>query len=157
VAATLQSIAVLLPGVESGNFMSRWPDYNVPVPGNTTFKINKPEPGQIKTDTGDPIWRVYFRTGTPLARLDLIALDDTDLPTENFFEYTTLGSVNGSPMKWRGNNFSFGPFKGLNVSGGAVPEGRYQILASALRINGNADERGDWDIVALPSFIVEYK
>lgn len=154
VAGSIKNTPVLLQGPEYGTFLGT---NNRPDPANKTFTI--PRPGTTPPpDSGFqyPAILVSLLLGTRIIRADVVALTDTQLPVTEFFHVRSVGNIPGFPDAWViRRNYKLG-FAGELADGTVVPEGRYKIVFSALRVFGHVEEEDDWDFAETVPFNIKY-
>lgn len=165
-AASLGDAAAILPGPRGGTWFGAYPYPLGPeIEANTTFNVPRPTEGErtawfLSPSVGDPTYRIVTRAPTPILRVDVVALDEVDLPTEEHLGYQVVGTpidlLGPFPVKNPMRAPFLSRFTGLLWSGVVVPEGRYQLIVSSLRVYGEEDNDEDWDIVELPPFILKY-
>uniref|UniRef100_A0A8H7K114 Peptidase S8/S53 domain-containing protein n=1 Tax=Bionectria ochroleuca TaxID=29856 RepID=A0A8H7K114_BIOOC len=118
-------------------------NYN-PAPGNTTFTL--PAQG---TEAGDdavlPALVAYLALGSSQLRADVVPL--TTSP---------IGQLDGLPLWYLPRGATIQTWTGLLDNGKYAPEGKYKIVTRALRINGDADKEGDWDVAETQVFGIKY-
>jgi hypothetical protein len=91
-----------------------------------------------------------------MIRADVVALTDTQLPVTKFFSVHSIGNMPGFPDVWViRRNYRLG-FTGALADGTVVPEGRYKVVFSALRVFGDAEKEDDWDFAETVPFDVKY-
>ncbi|KAF2177139.1 subtilisin-like protein [Zopfia rhizophila CBS 207.26] len=144
VAGSMRSTPVLQP---SQVYLA---DFNMPAPANRSYVIPRPDPeNPSRTDRGDQSTtpNVYINptVGTRVLRVDVLHGEEV------------LGSLAGWPQihVTRGEVRAW--FNGLLVDGTVVDEGWYSFRIMALRIFGNEEREGDWDVVRTVEFSFTYK
>ncbi|KAI8718244.1 hypothetical protein NCS52_00602600 [Fusarium sp. LHS14.1] len=154
VVGSIKKVPVFLPGVEYGTFLGT---YGLPEPANKTFTI--PKPGTTPPPDSQfqyPSMVVSLLFGTQMVRADVVALTDTQLPTTKFFSLRSIGNMPRFPDVWViRRNWRLG-FTGELADGTVVPEGRYKVVFSALRVFGDAEKEDDWDFAETVPFDVKY-
>ncbi|WAO89007.1 Hypothetical protein NCS54_00637900 [Fusarium falciforme] len=154
VAGSIKKTPVLLQGVEYGTFLGT---FGRPDPANKTFII--PQPGTTPPPGSQfeyPSIVASLLFGTQMVRADVVALTDTQLPVTNFFSVRSIGNMPGFPDVWViRRNYRLG-FTGELADRTVVPEGRYKIVFSALRVFGDAEKEDDWDFAETVPFDIKY-
>ncbi|RSL72417.1 hypothetical protein CEP53_001123 [Fusarium sp. AF-6] len=153
VAGSMKDVPVSLQGPEYGTFLGI---YGRPDPANKTFTIPQPgttPPPYSQVEYPGIIASLLF--GTQTIRADVVALTETDLPVAKFFHVHSIGNMPGFPDSWViRRNYKLG-FTGELADGAVVPEGRYKIVFSALRVFGDTEE-DDWDFAETVPFDIKY-
>ncbi|RMJ16033.1 hypothetical protein CDV36_004273 [Fusarium kuroshium] len=154
IAGSIKDVPVLLQGPEYGTFLGI---YGRPDPANKTFTIPQPDttpPPDSQIEYPGIIASLLF--GTKTIRADVVALTDTDLPVTEFFHVRSVGNMPSFPDSWViRRNYKLG-FTGELADGAVVPEGRYKIVFSALRVFGDAEKEDDWDFAETVPFDIKY-
>ncbi|KAG6170215.1 hypothetical protein E4U51_001028 [Claviceps purpurea] len=139
---------------ESTDMSTLGPD---PVPPNTTFTI--PKPGTAGPNDLVPQLTVDLALGSPMIRADIVSLDPdskNETPTHEFWGVKTIGQPHGFPVLWVPREESSFPWDGLLDSGSYAPSGTYNFVVRALRINGDAKKKEEWDVSTSPAFTIKY-
>lgn len=145
-------------GLFLGRFGDRWP---MPLEANTVFSIPKPTNATDPLSPGNFGWpeaRITTNIGSAVLRVDVVASNGTapELPKTKWQGHDSLGQLPGFPRHHITFGGSRGSFAGVLADGAIVPEGRYQFVVSALKIFGDLEDEGDWEVVELVPFVLEY-
>lgn len=163
-AGSLAAASAILPGQKGGTWFGTVGGTDE-VEANTSFRIPRPIEGErvasyIDLRPGDPMYHVMPRTSPPILRVDVVALDDVDIPTDDHLGYKTVGHpidlLGPFPVHHPPRSAFTTRFNGMLWTGVIVPEGRYQFVVSSLRVYGDEDNVEDWDVVELAPFNLEY-
>ncbi|KAG6027485.1 hypothetical protein E4U19_001981 [Claviceps sp. Clav32 group G5] len=128
-----------------------------PVPSNTTFTL--PKPGTAGPNDLLPQLSVTLALGSPMIRADIIPLSPdpkNETLTHEFWGVKTIGQPHGFPVLWVPREYSGFPWDGLLDSGNYAPAGTYKFVVRALRINGDAKKKEEWDVSTSPDFSIKY-
>ncbi|KAK3372245.1 peptidase S8/S53 domain-containing protein [Podospora didyma] len=142
-------------------WMQRWDTGDI-LPENATLTIPRPlgPPNQGAVPGPDdpaPVAALNLKTGTAFIRLDIIPLEvDGPLETSEVLGVTIAGSLEGFPDAFYGRIGFLTPFRGMLSDGRVVPEGRYQIIARALKVFGDREKKEDYSVELLPAFNLRY-
>lgn len=159
VAGSLHDTPVLRPwfnenGGSGGVFLTSTDShFNIPVAANTTFTI--PRPGTSGTAVF-PQLLLLPTIGSTELHIDVVPLGNTSLPTYDWLGMKSVGQLPQLPLNFvprTGYTFNFG---GRLADGSAVDEGQYTLVASALKIFGDADKTEDWSVVETVPFTLKY-
>lgn len=162
-AGSLGAAPAILPGIEGGTWLGVVGGGEAEA--NTTFTLPRPDEnnivgGYIGARPRDPQYYVLPRTSPPVLRIDVVTLEDVDFPTEDHLGYKSLGTpidlLGPFPVYYPPRAPFSSRFYGMVWPGVAIPEGRYQLVASALRKYGDEDNADDWDVVELGPFTLKY-
>jgi subtilisin family serine protease len=120
------------------------PDFN-PSAANTTFTI----PGRNATggaNTTYPAIAVSLALGSPLIQVEVHA------PGSD----SSLGNIYGFPSPYNPRGATVSRWNGLLQNGTVVPAGSYELVTRALRIFGDAEDEGDYDVATSVPFTLRY-
>lgn len=132
---------------------SRWP---IPVKDDYVFRVPRPTNPPDRRQKGSwPQARVTMTLGTAEFALRVVPLG-TSNTTDEWFGHETLGTVYDNPALRLPRDQYRLSFLGLLSDGTVVPEGRYRLLATALRLFGDRERREDWQVLELGPFKLEY-
>lgn len=150
-------------------------DYNLPVEANRTYTLPRPDPAAAPPrddQSAQPNVMVGLTVGTRMLRVDVVGLglDDGGSGNQNNTRSrrptssnsvrgveTTLGSLPGYPLPFAPRDEKRAYFKGMLADGTVLPAGPYKLRVSALRVFGDAERAGDWDVLDTVPFNVEYE
>jgi hypothetical protein len=162
-AGSLGAGSAISPGQKGGTFMSVVGGGEAET--NMTFTLPVPDVNNIATayislQPGDPQYYILPRTSAPILRVDVVALEDIDFPTEDHLGYKSLGTpidlLGPFPVHYPPRAPFSSRFFGVVWPGVSIPEGYYQLVVSSLRVYGDEDNAEDWDVVELPPFNLKY-
>ncbi|KAG5964780.1 hypothetical protein E4U56_002069 [Claviceps arundinis] len=128
-----------------------------PVPFNTTFTL--PRPGNAGPNDLMPRLSVDLALGSPMIRADIVSLSPdpkNETLTHEFWGVNTIGQPHIFPALWNPRGHNGFPWDGLLDSGSYAPAGTYEFVVRALRINGDAKKKEEWDVSTSPAFSIRY-
>ncbi|KAG6117700.1 hypothetical protein E4U13_000847 [Claviceps humidiphila] len=128
-----------------------------PVPPNTTFTI--PKRGTAGPNDLLPQLTLDLALGSPMIRADIVSLGPdpkNETLTHEFWGVKTIGQPHGFPALWNRRGENIFPWDGILDSGSYAPPGTYSFVVRALRINGDAKKREEWDVSTSPTFSIKY-
>ncbi|KAG6175299.1 hypothetical protein E4U27_006274 [Claviceps purpurea] len=128
-----------------------------PVPPNTTFTL--PKPGNAGPNDLLPQLSVNLALGSPLIRADIVSLGPdpkNETVTHEVWGVNTIGQPPRFPAKWNPRRHNGFPWDGRLDSGSYAPAGTYNFVVRALRINGDAKKKEEWDMSTSPAFSIKY-
>ncbi|KAI0879912.1 subtilisin-like protein [Annulohypoxylon maeteangense] len=158
VLGSLYNTPVIQAGYDGGVYLTNTDGhFNIPVPANTTFTLNRPGRNSSSSGVVYPKLRIAPTLGAPQLRADVVALTDTGLPTTDWKGYKIIGSLSGFPITLVPRNGGNSYFYGVLDDNTVVPEGTYKFVTSAVRVFGDASKEEDWDIVESVPFVLRYK
>ncbi|KAI1763358.1 subtilisin-like protein [Hypoxylon sp. FL1150] len=140
-------------------FLSNYTDPLHAALENTTFSVPLPANATDEPDAsiGYPTAVIQLNAGTPLLRCDVVPLDDPAIvTTTEVLGVKIVGSALNYPIEYSQRTYYISPFTGLLANGGAVPEGRYQLLVRILRIFGDPEDEDDYESMTLAPFNIVY-
>ncbi|KAG6117853.1 hypothetical protein E4U13_000735 [Claviceps humidiphila] len=140
-------------------WISEFPSSYVPdpVPPNTTFTL--PRPGTVEPYNLLPQLSVNLALGSPMIRADIVSLapdPKNETMTYEFWDIRTIGQPHSFPALWNPRGHNGFPWNGLLDSGSYAPAGTYKFVVRALRINGDAKKKEEWDVSTSPPFSIKY-
>ncbi|KAG6314255.1 hypothetical protein E4U44_002015 [Claviceps purpurea] len=127
------------------------------VPPNTTFAL--PKPGSAGPNDLLPQLSVNLALGSPLIRADIVSLGPdpkNETVTHEVWGVKTIGQPHNLPARWNPRRHNGFPWDGLLDSGSYAPAGTYNFVVRALRINGDAKKKEEWDVSTSPAFSIKY-
>ncbi|KAG5954265.1 hypothetical protein E4U58_000116, partial [Claviceps cyperi] len=128
-----------------------------PVPSNTTFTL--PRPGSAGPNDFLPQLSVDLALGSPMIRADVVSLSPdpkNETLTHDFWGVKTIGQPHTFPALWNPRGHNGFPWDGLLDSGSYASAGTYSFVVRALRINGDAEKKEEWDFSTSPAFSIKY-
>ncbi|KAG6106098.1 hypothetical protein E4U31_001031 [Claviceps sp. LM219 group G6] len=128
-----------------------------PVPSNTTFTL--PKAGNAGPNDLLPRLSVDLALGSPMIRADIVSLSPdpkNETLTHEFWGVRTIGQPPIFPALWNPRGHNGFPWDGLLDSGSYAPAGTYNFVVRALRINGDAKNKEEWDVSTSPAFSIKY-
>ncbi|KAG6149185.1 hypothetical protein E4U37_006981 [Claviceps purpurea] len=128
-----------------------------PVPSNRTFTL--PKHRSAGTDALLPQLSVKLALGSPMIRADIVSLSPdpkNETLTHEFWGVKTIGQPHSLPAMWNPRGHNGFPWDGLLDSGRYAPAGTYKFVVRALRINGNAKNKEEWDVSTTSAFSIQY-
>ncbi|KAG6117855.1 hypothetical protein E4U13_000737 [Claviceps humidiphila] len=128
-----------------------------PVPSNTTFTL--PKAGNVGPYDLLPQLSVDLALGSPMIRADIVSLSPdpkNETLTHEFWGVKTIGQPPIFPALWNHRGHNGFPWDGLLDSGSYAPAGTYEFVVRALRINGDAKKKEEWDVSTSPAFSIKY-
>jgi hypothetical protein len=151
-SGSLSDAITLMPGY----FNIFIPETSKFAPENYTLYM--PRPGSPEEDEIIPeFFSPYFVFGTSLLHADVVPLMTPPDWAEEVDGVTSIGELDGLPRRWFGGD-GYELYTTVKLSNGRYwPEGRYKVRARALRINGDENDRKDWDYVETLAFYIKYK
>ncbi|KAL8362967.1 hypothetical protein RB601_008978 [Gaeumannomyces tritici] len=138
---------------------SRWP---IPVADDHVFRVPRPANPPDGRATGSwPQARITMMLGVREFALRVVLLDGdnattTTTTTTDWFGHKTLGTAYGNPALLLPRDQYRLSFLGLLSDGTVVPEGRYKLLATALRLFGDRERAKDWQVLEMGPFKLQY-
>ncbi|KAJ4301343.1 hypothetical protein N0V90_003435 [Kalmusia sp. IMI 367209] len=124
-------------------------NYNNPIPENTNYTIARPDPANPPpTDDGD-------QSTQPNVYMELL-VGSAVVHVDVFQGEKKVGAMAGSPQMYLPRGQSRVYFSGLLADGTVLDEGKYKLRVSALRVFGDEEQEGDWDIVETVDFSFKY-
>ncbi|KAI1502592.1 peptidase [Biscogniauxia marginata] len=157
VLGSLHDTPTVQPGWNGGTYLSTSENhFRIPAAANRTFTVNRPGDNN-STGVVFPVLVAYPTMGAPTLRADVVALEDTGLPTTEWLGYQIVGSLPGFPTTLVPRNGYLISWNGPLEDGAAVPEGSYKFVVSAVRVFGDAEKEEDWVAVETVPFILKYK
>ncbi|KAG6042894.1 hypothetical protein E4U39_005293 [Claviceps sp. Clav50 group G5] len=128
-----------------------------PVLSNTTFTL--PTPGNAGPNSLLPQLSVNLALGSSKIRADIVPLSPdskNETLTHEVWGVNTIGQPHSFPAMWNPRGHNGFPWDGLLDSGSYAPAGTYKFVVRALRINGDAKKKEEWDVSTSPAFSIEY-
>ncbi|KAG6023323.1 hypothetical protein E4U40_004050 [Claviceps sp. LM458 group G5] len=128
-----------------------------PVPSNTTFTL--PKAGNAGPNDLLPQLSVDLSLGSPMIRADVVSLGldpKNETLTHEVWGVKTIGQPHIFPALWNPRGHNGFPWDGLLDSGSYAPAGTYNFVVRALRINGDAKKKEEWDVSTSPAFSIKY-
>ncbi|KAG5951052.1 hypothetical protein E4U57_007136 [Claviceps arundinis] len=128
-----------------------------PVPSNKTFTL--PKPGNAVPEDLLPQLSVNLALGSPMIRAEIVPLSPdpkNETLTHEFWGVKTIDQPHNFPAMWKPRGHNGFPWDGLLDSGSYAPGGTYNFVVRALRINGNAKKKEEWDVSTSPAFSIKY-
>ncbi|KAG6053955.1 hypothetical protein E4U17_004218 [Claviceps sp. LM77 group G4] len=128
-----------------------------PVPSNTTFTL--PTPGNDGPNGLLPQLSVNLALGSSKIRADIVSLSPdpkNETLTHDVWGVSTIGQPHSFPAMWNPRRHNGFPWDGLLDSGSYAPAGTYKFVVRALRINGDAKKKEEWDVSTSPAFSIKY-
>ncbi|KAG6289174.1 hypothetical protein E4U09_005147 [Claviceps aff. purpurea] len=125
-------------------------DIPSPIPPNTTFLL--PKPGNAGPEDLMPQLSVKLALGCPMIRADIVY----GLPQPRSQEQDPDARILGFPALWNPRGHIGFPWDGLLDSGRYAPAGTYKFVVRALRINGDAKKKEEWDVSTTSAFSIQY-
>ncbi|KAG6042519.1 hypothetical protein E4U39_005774 [Claviceps sp. Clav50 group G5] len=128
-----------------------------PVPSNTTFTL--PKAGNAGPNDLLPQLSVDLSLGSPMIRADVVSLGldpKNETLTHEVWGVKTIGQPHIFPALWNPRGHNGFPWDGLLDSGSYAPAGTYNFVVRALRINGDAKKKEEWDVSISPAFSIKY-
>ncbi|KAG6072405.1 hypothetical protein E4U16_005364 [Claviceps sp. LM84 group G4] len=142
-------------------WISQFPSLGIPSPvaPNTTFTL--PRPGQAGPYDPLPQLSVNLALGSPMIHADIVSLspdpkNETLRLTHEVWGVKTIGQPHSFPAQWNPRGHNGFPWDGLLDSGSYAPAGTYKFVVRALRINGEAKKKEEWDMSTSPAFSIKY-
>ncbi|KAG6097392.1 hypothetical protein E4U30_000735 [Claviceps sp. LM220 group G6] len=140
-------------------WISEFPSLGIPspVPANTTFPL--PRPGKAEPYDLLPQLSINLALGSPMIRADIVSLSPdpkNETLTHEFWGVRTIGQPHSFPSRWNPRGHNGFPWDGLLDSGSYAPAGTYKFVVRALRINGDAKKKEEWDVSTSPAFSIKY-
>ncbi|KAG6268493.1 hypothetical protein E4U49_007240 [Claviceps purpurea] len=130
---------------------------NFPSPSNTTFIL--PKPGTPGPTYLQPQLTVNLALGSPMMRADIVPLGP-DPKNETLMQEVlgvkTIGQPQSFPALWNPRGQKDFHWDGLLDSGSYAPAGTYKFVVRALRINGDAKKKEEWDMSTTSAFSIQY-
>ncbi|KAG6175606.1 hypothetical protein E4U27_006049 [Claviceps purpurea] len=130
---------------------------NFPSPSNTTFIL--PKPGTPGPTYLQPQLTVNLALGSPMMRADIVPLGP-DPKNETLMQEVlgvkTIGQPQSFPALWNPRGQKDFHWDGLLDSGRYAPAGTYKFVVRALRINGDAKKKEEWDMSTTSAFSIQY-
>lgn len=118
------------------------------VPAKEGLKFELPPKG-LGNETG-------FGVPLPGAAIDLV-MGTSRVEVEVLTaEGESLGQLRDSPVEWLSRVLEYVPWDGEMADGTFAEEGSYKFRVRALRIFGDAEEEGDWDVEETVGFSITY-
>lgn len=144
--------------------------YTLPVPDPARLPyLNNPnaDPQNIPSESTTPNFLLAPVLGPRALHVDVVALDGNardgkTYPTTRNGKKTPTGRPSLGPLAGYPQNFVPRPeqrayFQGMLADGTVLPAGAYKLVASALRIFGDAAVESDWDVIESVPFVVRYE
>lgn len=104
-----------------------------------------------------PMAYVKLNLGTALIRADVIPLSSNYTgPTTNVLGYKTAGSIYGYPLTYQSRSAIMPSWNGMLADGSVVPEGRYALAVSVLKLFGDPDSLEDYTRLTPVAFNLKY-
>ncbi|KAL8388770.1 hypothetical protein RB595_008912 [Gaeumannomyces hyphopodioides] len=136
---------------------SHWP---IPTEDDHVFRVPRPTNPPNTRQTGSwPQARITMTLGVREFALRVVSLDGgnaTAAAAVDWFGHRTLGTVYYNPALLLPRDQYRRSFLGLLSDGTVVPEGRYRLLATALRLFGDREKEEDWQVLELGPFKLQY-
>lgn len=142
-------------------FLSRWDDSSLtPSPGNETFVVPRPTsttPGSGPA-VGYPATIIQLNVGSAVLRCDLVAAASPSGGGNATAEAeAVVGTFGIFPMEYVPRAYFINAFTGMLTDGTVVPEGRYAFVVRALKIFGDREVDGDWEVHRTVPFTLKYE
>ncbi|KAG5931629.1 hypothetical protein E4U59_000167, partial [Claviceps monticola] len=128
-----------------------------PVPFNRTFTL--PRHGSAGPEDVLPQLSVKLALGSPMILADIVSLSPdpkNETLTHGVWGVKTIGQPHTFPALWNPRGHNGFPWDGLLDSGSYAPAGTYNFVVRALRINGDAKKKEEWDVSTSPAFSIKY-
>ncbi|KAG6133306.1 hypothetical protein E4U12_002843 [Claviceps purpurea] len=132
-------------------------DIPSPIPSNTTFIL--PKPGNAGPEDLMPQLSVKLALGCAMIRADIVSLSPdpkNETLTHEFWGVKTIGQPHSFPALWNPRGHIGFPWDGLLDSGRYAPAGTYKFVVRALRINGDAKKKEEWDVSTTSAVSIQY-
>ncbi|KAG6227823.1 hypothetical protein E4U26_001444 [Claviceps purpurea] len=130
---------------------------NFPSPSNTTFIL--PKPGTPGPTYLQPQLTVNLALGSPMMRADIVPLGPdpkNETLVHEVWGVKTIGQPQSFPALWNPRGQKDFHWDGLLDSGRYAPAGTYKFVVRALRINGDAKKKEEWDMSTTSAFSIQY-
>jgi hypothetical protein len=133
-----------------------------PVPINYTYVLPQPNSTAMDWDLNPlpdyPAALLQIDAGSPLLRVDLIALGDTKakVNTTKVLGVDIVGSLAGYPLPFAPKSFFISAFTGMTQEGIVAPEGNYQFLIRTATIYGDVNNPKDFESILTQPFVLAY-
>lgn len=144
VAGSLYSAAILT----NESYLTTDTDVNnEPVVANTSFVVNLNQTYTIDESLPQPQMIVDMLFGTPIVSIKAWAVQGGNATNAT----QSLGNIEGFPLEWASRGLFYQTWQGVLADGSRVPEGKYQLELTALRVFGDREVARDYDrIVSVP-------
>lgn len=167
VAGSMRSVPILQA---SSSYLA---DFGSPAAANRTHTLPPPDPADLPylnnpnkdpvhiPDAGQtPNLLLLPILGTRALHVDVL-VDNDKKGLENTKKTPTgrpcLGPLAGYPQTYVSKDEQRAFFQGMLADGTVLPAGAYRMVASALRVFGDAAKEEDWDSIDTVPFIIEYE
>lgn len=144
-------------------YLSRWSDGTLtPSPGNETFVVPRPTstiPGATAPGApvvGYPATVIQLNVGSAVLRCDLVSATAAGGNMTAVGE-AVVGTFGIFPMEYVPRAYFINAFTGMLTDGTVVPEGAYAFVVGALKIFGDRDVPGDWEVHRTVPFTLKYE
>jgi len=151
---------------ERKTYLSRGSDEdNTPILSNDVTFLLPPQgfanDTRYRNGTELPKLVATLSFGSPLVRVDVVPLSNCTSVKEKatlvFGDTLSLGQPEGLPSLWNPRGTVELKWDGRLADGTYAPAGKYKLVVRALRVFGNPDEKGDYDVTETVEFKVRYK
>lgn len=128
---------------------------------NITFTVPYPTTGINPQEESFcfecPMAYVKVNLGTAVIRADVIPLSPNYTgPITDAFGYNSTGSIYGYPLTYQSRSTLIPSWNGMLADGSVVPEGRYSLAVSVLKLFGDPDSPEDYTRLSPVAFNLEY-
>lgn len=128
---------------------------------NITFTVPYPTTGigpqEYSSCFECPMAYVKLNLGTVVIRADVIALSPNYTgSTTNILGYKSAGSIYGYPLTYQSRSALTPSWNGMLADGSVVPEGRYSLAVSVLKLFGDPHSPEDYTRLSPVAFYLEY-
>ncbi|KAM0265373.1 hypothetical protein ACHAQJ_000215 [Trichoderma viride] len=160
IAGSLAKLPIVDPDF---NYMIRDTVFSTdPVPANYTYVLPHPNSTVMNQNLNPlpdyPAALLQIDAGSPLMRVDLVALGDTKakVNTTKVLGVDIVGSLPGFPLPFAPKSDFITPFTGMTQEGIVAPEGNYQFLIRAATIYGDVNNPKDFESMLTQPFVLAY-